>query len=342
MRSFLATWGKRLRKKIRVIDYRSAFQQRGYYPGIYVFSDVERLTPREAEWAAAIHNALVARWGENVPILNHPTRSMKRYELLRTLYQSGINSHNVYRVTEGRLPRRYPVFIRSADDHEGAGTALLHSESQLRAAIEAMNVSGVSRDDKIIVEFCDTADPQGIYRKYSAFNVGGTIIPRHICFSRNWQIKQPDLSPPELIGEELDFAVNSPHAEDLNRIFRIAGIRYGRIDYAFQEGRLRVWEINTNPMVAGFISAENPDRHKAHNLFVERLSHAFDQLDEACPALAGTAGNPIRKQILVDGIMRHARYYCDSIIFMLPFSSQRRGILRMKLAGLKNRTALRR
>ena len=35
--------------------------------------------------------------GSSPILLNHPTRSMKRYELLRALHDVGINSHNAYR-----------------------------------------------------------------------------------------------------------------------------------------------------------------------------------------------------------------------------------------------------
>ena len=98
IRSFLATWGKALKPRVRVIHYRKAFRQRQFSPGTYIFSDIERLSVRETEYAASIHHALTARWGNRFTILNHPTRSMKRYELLRALYHAGINSHNAFRL----------------------------------------------------------------------------------------------------------------------------------------------------------------------------------------------------------------------------------------------------
>ena len=47
-------------------------------------------------------------------------------------------------------------------------------------------------DQYIICEFCDTSD-EGVFRKYSSFFVNGKIIPRHIFFSRHWEIKNDDL-----------------------------------------------------------------------------------------------------------------------------------------------------
>jgi hypothetical protein len=337
IRSFLATWGKTLNTRIRIIHYHRAFRQKRFCHGTYIFTDLERLSVQESEWAAAIHNTLVERWGNRITILNHPTRSMKRYELLRALNNAGINSHNAFRLTDGKFSENYPVFIRGADDHRGASTALIHSESELHQTITKLNREGISREDKIIVEFCDTADDAGIYRKYSAFSIDGTIIPRHICFSRDWQIKYPDLSTPALIDEELAFINNNHHAAQLRQIFAMAGIRYGRIDYGLRNGRIQVWEINTNPRIASFVSAENPARQKIHDLFVERLNQAYEGLDSNCVVIAGRAGNPVRKRLLLNSVLGHAKFIGESLVFLLPFSPRHNGMIRAKLVALKNR-----
>ena len=54
---------------------------------------------------------------EEARVLNHPTTSMRRYELLRTLFERGDSSFNVYRLTECRQPQRWPVFIREENEH---------------------------------------------------------------------------------------------------------------------------------------------------------------------------------------------------------------------------------
>jgi len=337
IRSFLATWGKTLKHKVRVIHYHKAFRQRHFSPGTYIFSDIERLSVRETEHAASIHDALMARWGNRFAILNHPTGSMKRYELLRALYNAGINQHNAFRVTEGRLPEKYPVFIRGADDHGGAATELIHSEDELCNEIDALNRRGISREDKIIVEFCDTADSSGIYRKYSAFNIDGAIIPRHVCSSRDWQVKFPDLSSPELIQEELDFLSNNDHRAELNLFLAEDGIRYGRIDYGMRNGNIQVWEINTNPRIASFVSAENPAREKTHNHFIERFSRAFDTLDNGSTVDAGSTENPVRKELFLHKGLEHAKYIGESLIFLLPLPPRHNGLIRSKLVAIKDR-----
>ena len=319
------------------MHYHRAFRQKWFCPGTYIFTDIERLSVQESEWAASIHNALVERWGNRITILNHPTRSMRRYELLRALNIAGINSHNAFRLTDGKFPESYPVFIRGANDHGGARTALIHSDSELRRAIGKLNRDGISREDKIIVEFCDTADHSGIYRKYSAFNINGTIIPRHICFSRDWQIKYPDLSTPAMITEEFDFISNNQHSAQLKQIFAMAGIHYGRIDYSLRNGGIQVWEVNTNPRIASFVSAENPARQKIHDLFVERFNQAYEALDINRAVTAGRAGNPVRKRLLLSSVLGHAKYIGESLVFLLPFSPRQNGMIRAKLVILKNR-----
>jgi hypothetical protein len=49
------------------------------------------------------------------------------------------------------------------------------------------------------------------------------------------------------------------HREKIAEVFRIAGIDYRRIDHGVKDGRIQVWEINTNPMVM-------PRREKIHSL----------------------------------------------------------------------------
>ena len=68
---------------------------------------------------------------------------------------------------------------------------------------------------------------------------------------------------------------SNPHEAEVRRIFDLARIEYGRIDYAFRDGRMQVWEINTNPMLASDDSSANPARRGTHDLAVRQLIAAF-------------------------------------------------------------------
>src|SRR5262249_25455022 len=154
--------------------------------GAYIFADIELLSDEQRHRAAEIWQQLSAR---GCPLLNHPTCTMRRYELLRMLHRRGINRFNVYRARDAEMPQRFPVFLRRENDHHGSLTRLLRSPAELASALRWRRWFGPPLDELLITEFCDTADDCGVYRKYSAFNLGGQILPRHLFFSNHWLVK---------------------------------------------------------------------------------------------------------------------------------------------------------
>src|SRR3546814_11705776 len=100
---------------------------------------------------------------------------------------------------------------------------LIHSQEELDSAIARQVAEHVSRDTLLITEFCDTQDDRGLYRKYSAFNVGGRIIPRHLHFSRSWQVKRCDLIDDRTLALEMTYMRDNPHRHQLAKIFHEAG-----------------------------------------------------------------------------------------------------------------------
>ncbi len=51
------------------------------------------------------------------------------------------------------------------------------------------------------------------------------------------------------------------------------------MDYSILDGRLQVWEINTNPSLAGPISDLKPERERVHVLFAKRMNRCLADLD---------------------------------------------------------------
>jgi hypothetical protein len=245
-------------------------------PSAYIFSDIERLSPETADRAAFLWRSLAGHAGTR--LLNHPTRSMRRYELLRTLYERGINAFNVYRLSEARWPERYPVFLRRENDHKGPLSPLLASRDELERAVARLDQDGVSRDNLLMSEFCDTSDQRGLYRKYGAFLVGDRVFVRSVQFSRNWVQKHQDLDEPELVREERAYVEANPHREAIHEVFRLARIDYGRMDYGVLHGKIQVWEINTNPAIAGSPASRHGPRHWIQDHAHRQLSEALQQL----------------------------------------------------------------
>jgi hypothetical protein len=261
--------------------------------GVYIFADLDHLSAEWVRRAGVVARTLAESHPHN-RLLNDPTRSMRRYELLRNLYEHGVNSFNVYRVTEGRWPDRYPVFLRYESDHGGPICGLLRNRQELSDAVRRFE-SAAWREDLLVVEFCDTGDTRGIYRKYGAFIIGDRVFPKSVQFSRHWVQKSPDLMDPELLREEADYVERNPDEKTLRDLFRLARIDYGRMDYTIAEGRIHVWEINTNPTIVRRRVIGADPRAVVRDLTLSRLVAAFEALSEvhavSLPRLPDSGGD---------------------------------------------------
>jgi hypothetical protein len=298
IQQYLSGWGAPIRHIISSISYERLLRQKTFAFGTYVFMDIDYLSSVEAQRAELIWKSLdECRHG--IRLLNHPTRSLKRYELLRTLKECGMNNFDVYRVTEVRSPKAFPVFIREANAHSDWGELipLLHTLDALESALEELFDEAWSREDKIIVEYCDTIDENGLYRKYAAFCIGDQIVPVHIYFSKNWMTKSCYCLDEELSAEELQYVQMNPHEDQLRRIFLLAGIQYGRIDYSLLNGKLQTWEINTNPHVI-YRVADSSLRFAAFKHSSTQVNAALLEINSSLdPHLR--IPNPVRKRIIL-------------------------------------------
>ena len=278
---FLASWGRALTERVQVFAYEALAMPGAKFPirdGLYVFASLDRglgsRHPPSARraMASALHAQLVDKLGPQ-KVLNHPLHSLGRHDLLKALQLRGINNFCVWRVGERPGPHRFPVFVRDNIGSETVEPALLGSGAY---AAE----TPAPGKDRLAIEFCDTADADGVYRKYGALVIGNEIVPRHVFFSRRWFVKGPDLSGPGQLAEELAYLESDAHAETLREVCRTANIGYGRIDYALLDGRPQIWEINHSPELV----YANPDfasdpRAPVHRRFAERFSAALDRLE---------------------------------------------------------------
>jgi len=240
-------WREELLRRLRLLSYEDAFRLKALPVGTYIFTDLDRLNSEQTERAAILWEALRSS-GHDLKILNHPVRSMRRFELLRQLRERGINDFDVCRLTD-RRPLRFPVFIRRETEHLGSLTPLLRSPDELERAIEALVASGANREDKLIVEYREVVDSRGLYHRYGAYIIGGRISAGNLLFNRDWVVKRSgrELLHGEFRAAEEQYVATNPHEVILRPIFALARIDYGRMDYAMVDGRIQVFEINTNP-----------------------------------------------------------------------------------------------
>ncbi|MDZ4735024.1 MAG: hypothetical protein SGJ07_01630 [Rhodospirillaceae bacterium] len=281
MRDFLAGPGQKLDERVEVVTYKDFLRLKFLPFGTFVFSDVDRMSGSQSM-------ELLKRWktirAAGAPTLNHPVLSLRRYDLLRKLHEEGINRFDAYMMTEHRKPKRFPVFVRSAFDHEGAKTELLADQAALDAELARLRAEPVWPGDKVIVEYEHYADAQGVYKKYAGFRVADRFVPRQVLAATKWVVKRPELQTPELAAEEAAYLDANPHRDLLMRVFDLANIDYGRIDYAVIDGEVQVFEINSNPTIIGRTSgaalrSDDSPRGPAYRKAIGRYIEAMEAID---------------------------------------------------------------
>lgn len=248
IREYLDHWGLDLAARFRVVHAESLPSLSNFAPGTYVLSALDQLSPCLSAFVAALHDGLAHR--PDVRFLNHPTRTLRRAQLLEELHRCGRNEFRAVPISADLRSLRYPVFVRDWRSHGGPLSPFLKRPSQVEAAIGKALVQGHAAENLLVVEFCDTADSRGFYRKYAAFVVGTHVVPRTLSYGREWMLKfQGSEFSRSMVEEELEYIRTNPHEQALSDIFALAGVTYGRIDYAMKDGRPQTWEINLNPTI---------------------------------------------------------------------------------------------
>ena len=243
----------RLEGRFEVVTYDEAFRRRHWRGGTVIFADLDRLASGDVLRATLLYRRF-RRARAPLRLLNHPTRTCRRYGLLRRLHEAGINAHNVYRADEGRRPRRYPVFLRLESQHDGACSGLIDNDAALDAELWRLTSLGLGAHDLLIVEFSDTVDADGVYRKATAYIVGDAVFQRFMFFGDHWEVKQPRsgtvaqrCSEASMLDEETAFLGGEAYLPVLRRVAEIGGFGFGRIDFGIADGKPQIWEVNTNP-----------------------------------------------------------------------------------------------
>jgi hypothetical protein len=285
IREFLGSWAPELRDRVRIVRWEQARWTRGAPPGAWILSDLERLTTRERRAASALRRRL-ATGGASLRVLNDPDRTLRRLDLLRALHAAGVNSFRAFRLAEAPGAVRYPAFLRAEASHDGALSGLLADDDALvRAARDLLaSRADLRAEDLLVVEWIDAHGDRGLFRKYAAFRVGAALIPRHVLFSRRWVVKEPDVVDEAARAEEEEFLRDFPRRDEVERALDLARVDYGRIDYAVVDGRVQVFEVNTNPIVVPAAGRLAAARRESQARSAAAIVEAFRDLDDGLPA----------------------------------------------------------
>lgn len=280
---FVDVWAPSLKSSVNPVAYADLWRDDPVPPGVHIFTDFERLLPPERALARRTHRRIAAR-PDLYRTLNAADAWVGRYDLLHRLSDAGINDFRAHRLRDVGSDVRFPVFLRWENDHRGSLGRLVRSIDELDDRVRkhiSLRRRLVSRP--IVVEKVSVRDDDGLHRKYSAMKIGDHLVPRHLLFSKSWITKEPDVVTPELAKEEHQFLEEFPHAEQVNEVFKIAGMDYGRIDYGFSDGRMQVWEINSNPVILPYKKKIDRLRRPSQNMSAELITRAFESLLDAAP-----------------------------------------------------------
>jgi len=279
-------WLKPDAAEIKPLAYEDVFAWRELPTGTWIFTGVQQLPPVAKQLAERVWKTL-RRSGQRV--LNQPAELPSRHGLHDKLHRAGINSYRSWFPDELDDSLIFPVFVRQADQHTGNMSGLLTDRSQLDAFLRWQRFRGYRQDDLLIVEFCDTRNKRNEYRKYAATCVAGDVAAQYLSIDEQWMVKYSGVAfRNEWAHEEREYIRRNPHADELAHIFRIARIDYGRIDYGLLDGRIQVWEINTNPSTGGpplgsKAARTHPELRKieipARQMFFDRLHSMLRSID---------------------------------------------------------------
>ena len=282
LREYLEMWGAELAGHFSIVHYEELPEVTCLPSGTYLLSALDQLTRRGMQLVGELEEQLRGA-GPGVRVLNSTRRTLLRFELLDALWLAGRNVHRVARVGTDLHTLRYPVFLREEHQHGGVLTEPLENPTDLRRALARLMLRGHRPTELLAVEFCDTKDANGIYRKYAAIMLGSRIVPQYLSYGRDWVLSQSRTEfSAAMIGEETAYLEQNPHEASLRSIFALAGVQWGRIDYALKDGAVETWEINLNPTMARYpvLGGELQRlRDETKDYFYQRFLDAVRALD---------------------------------------------------------------
>jgi len=264
--------------RVRLLTYAELLRAKTIPRATYVFTDMDRLSLWDLRIAAGAYRRLHSH---GLRVLNDPARVTSRWGLLRRPHLAGINNFDAYRAEESVRPRRWPVFLRTEGDHLGPASDLLHSLDQLQATIDRFVSQGAPLPSLLIVEYSAQPVRPGLYRKFGSFRLGRAEFAHTCVHDDHWIAKTGKLgiTPPEIYDGEHRIVRDNPHGRSVAAGFDIAGIGYGRADFGLVDGKVQIYEINSNPDVVFGDDHPSPVRRESYRIFKQHYLDALSTID---------------------------------------------------------------
>lgn len=343
-----------LRSTVKAVSYHDFHHTTELVEGTVIFTGLGVLTNVQRDIAIEITEQLIQS-ELTFTLMNHPEKALGRFDLLNVLYDKGFNSFQAYRLSDTSPDDlHFPLFLREEHNHTGSISDIITNQASLKNALEDAAMRGFKKESLLAVEYLDTSDETGLFKKYSALKFGGQIIPRYLSLDYHWVVKENselptnrELYTESLIQEEVRFVQENPHQEKLLEIFNVAGIDFGRIDYGLKNGTIQTWEINTLPTFGGFPGAtkKNPKRKKrdeSKQIFYELLSQVIRESLKHTSSNTGSfsVSNHLQKRISKEKRKQawvNAALAIGKKMPRLPLLGDVRSVLRRKVRQHKER-----
>lgn len=268
-------WGASLAHVVQALPYERLFRMHSVPGGLFLFTDMDRLCADDLEKAAHWYQILK---DAGATVLSDPGKFVGRLELLQRLHSSGMNQFSALTQDE-RNHARLPVFLRFAESHDGPKSDLIHDTATLDTEIERLKSREKNRR-LILVEYLDYREPDERFCKYSHFRVGPQLIFAGMVCGRSWCRKEAESLDVSALGREFRAASDTRYNDVLMQCFETAGIEFGRIDYAIVDGRVQVFEINTNPDI-GIPCPPGTERWKVRSRCYQQINEALWELRQS-------------------------------------------------------------
>ncbi len=282
--------------RLDIWSWDRVFRARKLPRATWILTDFDRLSPGQLEAAGRIYRRL-GKGG--LTVLNDPRRFRNRAQLLAALQAKGVNSFGCALPAAGEWPARYPAFLRTIAAHRGITGDLLKSPREAALALRAALRDGYLLSDLVFVEYC--AEPvaeTGRFQKHAGLVVGDRMIRANTVNDMTWKAKvgTPGLaSDAQYAAERAEFH-DWPHRDFVTRVFDVAGMDFGRVDFGLVGGRPQAYEVNTNPTLDMPLDHVNADRRATLALYRAAILDAFT-------AIATPGGGPA---VSLDGAFRLA------------------------------------
>lgn len=143
----------------------------------------------------------------------------------------------------------YPFLLRTPGLWSGRQFHYVSDEAELDATLAVMQGTKY-----IVLEYIDTRDEQGRYRKFRTLVIEGRLYPLHLALSTRWKVHYFSA---DMLESAENRAIEAAFLDDhagfigadavaaLTAIGTTLGLEYAGIDYGFdQDGRLVVFEAN--------------------------------------------------------------------------------------------------